>query len=286
MARPERFELPTAWFVARYSIQLSYGRAEKGAKYPAASMRVSTGARPRRPPERQPSAPPRCAAGLPPRFTGKRKTSDADGSRDPREGPPGRASLGGGRRARPRPRRGPDPQRGGRAQLRRYLSPPRHPASVAGAAVAGRAGLRGGGPGRGGRVRGHRIRGRRPGRLRPAAARRLQPGPRLPRGEPPQGAGLARPPRRPGPRRFAAEGNDRRVPRAADPLRWRRATSCSSTRAAGGHRPPPLPVGEAPGGDRHRHGQLGGEGGAGARGRRGPRRHPRRGATSSRPSAR
>ena len=26
MARPERFELPTAWFVARYSIQLSYGR--------------------------------------------------------------------------------------------------------------------------------------------------------------------------------------------------------------------------------------------------------------------
>ena len=28
MARPERFELPTLWFVARYSIQLSYGRAE------------------------------------------------------------------------------------------------------------------------------------------------------------------------------------------------------------------------------------------------------------------
>ena len=26
MARPERVELPTAWFVARYSIQLSYGR--------------------------------------------------------------------------------------------------------------------------------------------------------------------------------------------------------------------------------------------------------------------
>ena len=26
MARLERFELPTAWFVARYSIQLSYGR--------------------------------------------------------------------------------------------------------------------------------------------------------------------------------------------------------------------------------------------------------------------
>ena len=29
MARPERFELPTAWFVARYSIQLSYGRVCK-----------------------------------------------------------------------------------------------------------------------------------------------------------------------------------------------------------------------------------------------------------------
>ena len=27
MARPERFELPTFWFVARHSIQLSYGRA-------------------------------------------------------------------------------------------------------------------------------------------------------------------------------------------------------------------------------------------------------------------
>ncbi|CAK0746842.1 hypothetical protein CCP4SC76_1770001 [Gammaproteobacteria bacterium] len=26
LARPERFELPTLWFEARYSIQLSYGR--------------------------------------------------------------------------------------------------------------------------------------------------------------------------------------------------------------------------------------------------------------------
>ena len=29
MARPERFELPTTWFVARYSIQLSYGRFDE-----------------------------------------------------------------------------------------------------------------------------------------------------------------------------------------------------------------------------------------------------------------
>ena len=28
MVRPERFELPTPWFVARYSIQLSYGRVD------------------------------------------------------------------------------------------------------------------------------------------------------------------------------------------------------------------------------------------------------------------
>ena len=26
VARPERFELPTCWFVASHSIQLSYGR--------------------------------------------------------------------------------------------------------------------------------------------------------------------------------------------------------------------------------------------------------------------
>ena len=32
MAHPERFERPTLWFVARYSIQLSYG-CEKNADY-------------------------------------------------------------------------------------------------------------------------------------------------------------------------------------------------------------------------------------------------------------
>ena len=31
MARPERFERPTPWFVAKYSIQLSYGRAVRKA---------------------------------------------------------------------------------------------------------------------------------------------------------------------------------------------------------------------------------------------------------------
>ena len=30
LARPERFELPTNWFEASYSIQLSYGRVEEG----------------------------------------------------------------------------------------------------------------------------------------------------------------------------------------------------------------------------------------------------------------
>jgi hypothetical protein len=31
MARPERFELPTNWFEASYSIQLSYGRLSGAA---------------------------------------------------------------------------------------------------------------------------------------------------------------------------------------------------------------------------------------------------------------
>ena len=30
LVRPERFELPTNWFEASYSIQLSYGRMERG----------------------------------------------------------------------------------------------------------------------------------------------------------------------------------------------------------------------------------------------------------------
>jgi hypothetical protein len=33
MARPERFELPTTWFEARYSIQLSYGRFIEAEEY-------------------------------------------------------------------------------------------------------------------------------------------------------------------------------------------------------------------------------------------------------------
>ena len=33
LARPERFELPTPWFVAKYSIQMSYGRVEEAALY-------------------------------------------------------------------------------------------------------------------------------------------------------------------------------------------------------------------------------------------------------------
>ena len=32
LVRPERFELPTLWFVAKYSIQLSYGRFTFGGE--------------------------------------------------------------------------------------------------------------------------------------------------------------------------------------------------------------------------------------------------------------
>src|SRR6185312_17167264 len=35
LARPERFELPTSWFVAMRSIQLSYGRAASALRTPA-----------------------------------------------------------------------------------------------------------------------------------------------------------------------------------------------------------------------------------------------------------
>jgi hypothetical protein len=33
MVRPERFELPTLWFEAKCSIQLSYGRAKRELHY-------------------------------------------------------------------------------------------------------------------------------------------------------------------------------------------------------------------------------------------------------------
>jgi hypothetical protein len=39
MVRPERFELPTLWFVARCSIQLSYGRAQFTAYLHAVAQR-------------------------------------------------------------------------------------------------------------------------------------------------------------------------------------------------------------------------------------------------------
>jgi hypothetical protein len=38
MVRPERFELPTSWFVARRSIQLSYGRNEQGDRTGGAAL--------------------------------------------------------------------------------------------------------------------------------------------------------------------------------------------------------------------------------------------------------
>jgi hypothetical protein len=42
MARPERFELPTSWFVARRSIQLSYGRMDKIKANPAGTVQDRT----------------------------------------------------------------------------------------------------------------------------------------------------------------------------------------------------------------------------------------------------
>ena len=41
MARPERFELPTARFVAEYSIQLSYGRFIEPQIIPLSQMFVN-----------------------------------------------------------------------------------------------------------------------------------------------------------------------------------------------------------------------------------------------------
>ena len=40
VVRPERFELPTPWFVAKYSIQMSYGRL-RGPDYTQKSMRTT-----------------------------------------------------------------------------------------------------------------------------------------------------------------------------------------------------------------------------------------------------
>ena len=39
LARPERFELPTPWFVAKYSIQMSYGRF-RGAHYTQTAEKI------------------------------------------------------------------------------------------------------------------------------------------------------------------------------------------------------------------------------------------------------
>ena len=40
MARPERFELPTLWFEARCSIQLSYGRTIVSVPFRAIGINV------------------------------------------------------------------------------------------------------------------------------------------------------------------------------------------------------------------------------------------------------
>ncbi len=48
LVRPERFELPTPWFVAKYSIQMSYGRL-RGPDYTQEIAEDKTAtARPRR----------------------------------------------------------------------------------------------------------------------------------------------------------------------------------------------------------------------------------------------
>src|SRR5690242_17589529 len=61
LARPERFELPTSWFVAMRSIQLSYGRSTKvadGASRPSLSRRSTAGAMSREWAPRVPSGQP------------------------------------------------------------------------------------------------------------------------------------------------------------------------------------------------------------------------------------
>ena len=45
MARPERFELPTTWFEAKYSIQLSYGRFVPSGAFYRVSVAVCHGFR-------------------------------------------------------------------------------------------------------------------------------------------------------------------------------------------------------------------------------------------------
>ena len=43
LARPKRFELLTPWFVAKYSIQLSYGRVSNEARTIAETIRCVKG---------------------------------------------------------------------------------------------------------------------------------------------------------------------------------------------------------------------------------------------------
>jgi hypothetical protein len=42
LARPERFELPTPWFVAKYSIQMSYGREDVNYSRDIAPLKLLT----------------------------------------------------------------------------------------------------------------------------------------------------------------------------------------------------------------------------------------------------